>query len=141
VGPLSRGPTFLVTLPDGSQCSYAFDLEVDGCDEDQVSRRAKPQVEPERTLVKPSLTLRPNPSSGSLLVDYAVAPTEAKTVTAAPLSLTFYDVRGQALRQQWLPASEGTWRADLRTLPEGLYLVVLRQGTRIITQQKLSLIR
>lgn len=134
--------TFIVTLPDGSQCTFEYELDASGCEgEDQASRRAKPAVEATSDPLLPSLVLRPNPSYGRLTVDYALETGASETEPSAPLTLTVYNVRGQALQQVLLPKMSGTWRADLSSLPEGLYLVLLRQGHDVIAQRKLSLMR
>lgn len=43
-------------------------------------------------------------------------------------SLMIYDVQGRIMREQSLSQPSSLWRAELGDLPEGLYLVVLRQG-------------
>jgi hypothetical protein len=79
------------------------------------------------------LQLRPNPSAGPLAVAYALPQPGG--------SLTLYDGQGRALRTRPLTQPQGVWQAELGDLPEGIYLVVLRQGTHLVAQQKLSLIR
>jgi PKD repeat protein len=80
-----------------------------------------------------ALQLRPNPSAGPLAVAYALPQPGG--------SLTLYDAQGRALRTYPLTQPQGVWQAELGDLPAGIYLVVLRQGTHLVAQQKLSLSR
>jgi len=130
--------TFLVTLPDGSKCVYEWNIPLGECFSGEPGKRAlDPTEEAGQPEAGSYLRLQPNPSPGQLTVAYALAQ-KAEGVSA---SLTLYDQQGRALRQTELRQAQGQWQADLRALPEGLYLVVLRRGSEVIAQQKLSLRR
>lgn len=80
-----------------------------------------------------ALAVYPNPSYGAVSVAYHLPQPGG--------SLTIYDVQGRVMREEVLREASGVWRADIGDLPEGLYLVVLRRGGRVLAREKLSLRR
>ncbi len=77
-----------------------------------------------------TVTVEPNPlRTGFATVRFALP-------KAGPLHLAVYDVTGRSVRRQTAPAArQGTTSLDLRSIPNGVYLVRLDAGGYLATQK------
>lgn len=82
-----------------------------------------------------SLGIVPNPAADFADITYTLA------AGGKPHTLEVFDVLGRRLSSIVPTAPSGTWHLPLRSYAPGVYQVVLRQGDRVLLQQRLSVVR
>ncbi|WP_026706588.1 T9SS type A sorting domain-containing protein [Flavobacterium soli] len=78
---------------------------------------------------KTEISLYPNPASGTVQLQYELGVSDSM--------MELYDVTGRVLVQQRLDSAKGNETFDISNYSEGIYIVVLKNGNKVLYQQKL----
>lgn len=130
-----------VTLPNGSVCISKVAFHIIPC-ANSAAKGLNSPTDGRKAAIKnqtgAALRLSPNPANGNVRINYRLA---EEVEVAGQGMVELYTTSGMLLECRKVNEAAGTWQLSLSEYPAGLYLVLLRQGGRLLMQHKLSVIK
>jgi len=83
--------------------------------------------------VMPTLSLRPNPTSGTTVISYEVSNDKTSNLS----ELLMVNSQGAIVQRQLLPDSKGEFVLDVASWPAGLYQIVLIEDGTVVNAKRL----
>jgi hypothetical protein len=118
------GQNYFGEFGNGSDYSYDFFLSPQQTPNICVATLSSPNFEQ-----KVAARLYPNPANGTVQLQYDLGIDRAAVV--------LYDITGRLLTQQTLSGAKGTTEINISNYAAGVYVVVVRNGSTLLYQQKL----
>jgi hypothetical protein len=112
-----------------TDCEYSFQIDVPYCANGQYKASKELDAEYDNAVVVQSCTLYPNPANGTVQLQYDLGIDRAAVV--------LYDITGRLLTQQTLSGAKGSTEINISNYAAGVYVVVVRNGSTLLYQQKL----
>jgi hypothetical protein len=109
---------------EGSPCIYNFTVNVPSCTGAGITR-----LDAGVTSLPFSVVLAPNPAKDTVTVYYKGLPTDAQVAV--------YEVTGRSIATYPIVTTDGNVSIPTATYPKGIYIVVVRSGSGLLSQQKL----
>lgn len=112
-------------LENGQPCITEFTVNIPSCNENTIGKTSATTA----VAVPVKVVLLPNPAKEQVSVHYNGLPNDAV--------LELYDLTGRNLAAYSINSSDGDLIVPTNAYPSGIYLVVVRAATGLISQQKL----
>lgn len=112
-------------------CEHMFNIDIPSCESPVYSRPIAVNAENTGSSTLKTCTLYPNPASGTVQLQYDLDVSGTK--------VELYELTGRLLIQQTLDGSQGTAILNINSYAEGMYVVVIKNGSQILYQQKLMI--
>jgi hypothetical protein len=110
-------------------CEYLFPIDIPYCDNIQFRPENNLKVDNAESTLFKSCTLYPNPANGMVNLQYDLGLSSS--------TMEVYELTGRLITQKVLTTSKGSTQINLSTYAAGMYMVVVRNGNKILYQQKL----
>ncbi|MBC8883612.1 T9SS type A sorting domain-containing protein [Flavobacterium piscinae] len=122
---------FLITGTDaeGNTCLYEFDLVLPPCVEEPITTRPAQAIASDEIYKEPVLVLSPNPTQDTVSIKYIGYESDVE--------LNVFDLTGRLMSTEQLPIKSNNLLLNVSSYPTGIYIVVIKQGEKLLSQHKL----
>lgn len=117
------------TDSDGNTCLYEFDLVLPPCVEEPITTRPAQSIASDQTDKEHVLAMFPNPTQNEVTIQYSGYESDVE--------LNVFDLTGRLMSTEQLPVKSNNLLLNVTSYPTGIYIVVIKQGEKLLFQHKL----
>jgi hypothetical protein len=117
------------TDADGNTCLYEFDLVLPPCVEEEITTRPAQAAASHQMVKELVLAMFPNPTQSEVNIQYSGY--------GSDVELSIFDLTGRLMKTEQLPIKSNNLLLNVSSYPTGIYIVVIKQGEKLLSQHKL----